>query len=51
MTYRNWIELGILIILVIVGMTAKIITRSKRKKIDGMGKINNYGSGIGWRMK
>jgi len=47
---RNWIELGIVTAIFIVGAIIKFITNKRVRKSEGFIEINNYGSGRGWKM-
>jgi len=47
---RNWLELGIVTAIFIVGAIIKFITNKKVRKSEGLIEINNYGSGRGWKM-
>jgi len=51
MQLRNWIELGIAVVVFIAGTVTKHITDKKVKKIEGFRGININGEGYGWRMK
>ena len=51
MLLRNWIELGIVIVVCITGTAVKYITGKRVKKVNGFKGINEYGPGRGWRMK
>ena len=48
--FRNWIELGIVTAIFIMGAIIKFITNKRVRKSEGFIEINNYGSGRGWKM-
>lgn len=39
MTVRNWVLLGLLIVLLIVGIAIKLWTRRQLRDLDGLGEI------------
>lgn len=51
MLLRNWIELGVVIAIFIVGLIWKYILRRKKKKIDGFMGISRNKPGMGWKMR
>ena len=50
MTTRNWIELGVLAAVIIIGINVRFIIQKKSKLSNGFIGINNLGPGRGWRI-
>ena len=51
MQMRNWIQLGIIALVLIVGIVIKYKTSKRCKSIESIIEINDYGPGSGWKMR
>lgn len=51
MLFRNWIEVGVFILINVIGVIIKIITLKKRKKADGLIGVNNQTPGKSYILK
>ena len=49
MQARNWIEIGILALIIIVGLIFKRIVKKKIKHAEGFKGINKSSEGRGWK--
>ena len=51
MALRHWIEIGIIVLVIIIGAVIKYSTSKRCKSIESIIEINDRGPGSGWKMR